>query len=343
MKYTHIFVIIILSLIYNNVFAYQPVSPNEKMYESKNCKYRLTVKPGDEQNFYNSIGESQNTEQVDNSRDKCIGILEQKVKSNYVQIWVKELDNDVSPASALVSNSGKYVVTFDNWHLGGQGDNVVVIYNEQGEIIKKFSLEDFISPTEEIRLSRTYPGWIIFWGEDHEIDDENESLVLKLLIKPFPYVGPAPSRDREILTKMNEENEKWAQNKNKTRRRIRLSDGLLLDKPIIDKRFEYPKFECERGQHVIQGPGDGARLWQMCIIDNELKSKGSENNRHGKYQVSSFINGAWFIEVRGQYINGKRHGTWTQVFNEGDMPCVKKYDHGVIVEEKCPQGWWGTF
>lgn len=340
MKNIHILLILILTLIHNNVFADSWPPPAEEVYESKNGKYRLTVKPGDELNYFeNSIKDIKKPGNSEAKRDECIGILEKKTANSYELLWKSELNNDVSPVSALVSDTGNYVVTFDNWSSEGRGDNVVVIYNENGKVIKTFRLEDILSPTETIRLSRSVLSTM--WGRGHELDEENNLLVLKLLIRPFPYAGGAPGR--KIAPESNEENIKWDQNKIKTIRRLRLSDGYIIDKPIIDKRFEYPKFECEREQHALQGPGGGARLWQMCIIDNGIKSKGSENNRHGKYQVSSFVNGAWFIETRGQYINGKRDGTWTQVFNEGDTPCVREYDNGDIVKEECPQGWWGSF
>lgn len=340
MKYTHIFVIIILALLHSSIMAYQPLPPGIKIYESNNGEYRLTVNPGDERNFFEkSIKGDNKSNQIDDTKDKCIGTLEKKSKERYLQIWMKELDNDVSPASALVSDSGKYVVTFDNWHLGGQGDNVIVIYNGHGDLIKKFSLDDFISSTEKIRLSRTFPSWIIFWGDGHEIDEENELLILKLLIYPFPFTPYAPGRDLEEIREKVNENEKWTQN-NKTIRRIRLSDGSLLDNPIINKMFEYPSFECDEGQELFQDT-NYSRIWQFCTINDE-----NDKNimiRHGKYQISVFVNGSWFQETRGHYEKGEKHGTWIQVFNEGDTPCVIEYDHGVIIKEECPQGWWGIF
>lgn len=43
----------------------------------------------------------------------------------------------------MVSEDGKYVVTFDNWHSMGYGLDVMVVYNEKGELLKRYKLEDF--------------------------------------------------------------------------------------------------------------------------------------------------------------------------------------------------------
>ena len=60
-----------------------------------------------------------------------------------VEIWNKKLINKVSPVFALVSNDGKRVVTLDNWHSMGYGNEVLVVYDEVGELVRKYQLEDF--------------------------------------------------------------------------------------------------------------------------------------------------------------------------------------------------------
>jgi hypothetical protein len=46
----------------------------------------------------------------------------------------------------LVSDDGKNVVTFDNWHSVGFGDNVVVIYGPNGMLVKSFQLDQILPP-----------------------------------------------------------------------------------------------------------------------------------------------------------------------------------------------------
>jgi hypothetical protein len=60
-------------------------------------------------------------------------------------VWEQNLINRIAPVNALVSDNGKYLVTFDNWHSMGYGVDVMVYYNGKGELIKRHMLED-ISP-----------------------------------------------------------------------------------------------------------------------------------------------------------------------------------------------------
>lgn len=59
--------------------------------------------------------------------------------------------NEVATVSALVANDGT-VVTFDNWHSMGYGDDVVVIYRSDGTLIRKL-----LSPISwRTRISSNY-------------------------------------------------------------------------------------------------------------------------------------------------------------------------------------------
>jgi hypothetical protein len=59
-------------------------------------------------------------------------------------LWTANLVNRVSPMSAVVSNDGAYVVTFDDWGGHGFGPNVVVIYDWKGKLVRNFALTDFV-------------------------------------------------------------------------------------------------------------------------------------------------------------------------------------------------------
>lgn len=60
-------------------------------------------------------------------------------------IWNENLINSIAPESAIVSNDGKYLTTFDNWASLGYGVNVLVVYDLKGMLIKRHNLEE-ISP-----------------------------------------------------------------------------------------------------------------------------------------------------------------------------------------------------
>jgi TonB family protein len=89
------------------------------------------------------------------------------------------LVNEVCPVSALVSDKGDYVVTFDNWHSVGFGDDVVVIYRSNGTLIKKFGLEELLTDGDIETLPRSVSS--MWWGGSHYIDEANHRLVLKVV------------------------------------------------------------------------------------------------------------------------------------------------------------------
>jgi hypothetical protein len=104
----------------------------------------------------------------------CHAKMYMKTKTGYSLIWEMKLINQVSPVSGMVSNDGKYFVTFDNWYSMGYGVDVMAYYNNKGELVKRHMLED-ISPfpinTYEISISS------IWWSCGHEfIDNERISI-----------------------------------------------------------------------------------------------------------------------------------------------------------------------
>lgn len=90
-------------------------------------------------------------------------------------VWSRHLINDLSPYSAVVSDSGEYVVTFDDW--GEMGKLPVVIYGPKGELKKAFDIESLVDLDGEdgkhIFTSTSGPSLshlaLSFFGEDDEI------------------------------------------------------------------------------------------------------------------------------------------------------------------------------
>jgi hypothetical protein len=75
----------------------------------------------------------------------CHAIMYKKTKNGDSLVWKKKLINEIAPVSAFVSNDAKYLVTFDNWHSMGYGVDVMVYYDNQGNLLIRHMLED-ISP-----------------------------------------------------------------------------------------------------------------------------------------------------------------------------------------------------
>ena len=87
----------------------------------------------------------------------------------WIEVWRQPLQNQLSPVTALVANGGWRVVTFDNYYSAGYGDEVIVFYDEQGALLKKYSLESLLSPTELGQVSRSVSSrW---WRRAARIDE----------------------------------------------------------------------------------------------------------------------------------------------------------------------------
>jgi len=75
----------------------------------------------------------------------CHGRLFCITGTDTVLIWERKLLNNICPVSAIVSNDGSSIITFDNWFTSGYGGNVMVVYNEKGDAKRTYSLSE-ISP-----------------------------------------------------------------------------------------------------------------------------------------------------------------------------------------------------
>jgi hypothetical protein len=84
-------------------------------------------------------------------------------------VWRKKLLNEVAPRTALVSETGKYVVTFDDWPYRGIGNKVIVIYDSLGKLKKNGGLKE-ISPFLFGEYQMTFSS--ILWCKSVEIIGE---------------------------------------------------------------------------------------------------------------------------------------------------------------------------
>ena len=115
------------------------------------------------------------------------GIVERRTSSGWVTVWQGPLANEVSPVSALVSDDGTHVVTFDNWHSMGFGLNVVVIYRADGTVVRSLRLEDILPTTYISALPRSVSS-LEWHGTDRLTRDGRQVLVAVVV----PAVGRAP-------------------------------------------------------------------------------------------------------------------------------------------------------
>jgi hypothetical protein len=162
-----------------------------KTYESSSGDLRFTVTPRDIMGplayFEDKVEGVEPAGQAPGGPQHAQGRLERRNPSGqWEPVWDKPLVNDVSPVSALISDSGAYVATFDNWHSTGWGGDAVVIYNAQGEMVRSMGLTDFLPQPYFVALPRTVSS--IWWSGDHRI--EGDRLILQVVV-------PAGSVDTE--------------------------------------------------------------------------------------------------------------------------------------------------
>lgn len=157
--------------------------PEVEKYCSTNKKYCLKVEPKKLESqlayFKDKVDEKDNAGAVKGLPDNfCKGTFFAKGKT----VWNVRLDNEVAPVSALISDNGDYVITFDNWHGVGYGDNVVAIYSgKTGTLIKKLGLTDFLTESDIYNLPESTSS--IHWHGTHQIDYSKSELILKV-VKP---------------------------------------------------------------------------------------------------------------------------------------------------------------
>jgi len=157
-------------------FADSWVAPHEQDYYSSARAYYLHVVPGDG---------------VSRARGTLFGVA-----CDAPVIWSRELENENAPVTVLVADDGRYVVTCDEWGRVGWGPNVVVIYGPGGELIKKFALEDLLTPEEVAAVPATVSSrW---WGGEHYLDEAAGEVVLRVATGAGDAGGKPTFRERRI-------------------------------------------------------------------------------------------------------------------------------------------------
>ncbi len=117
--------------------------PETQEYLSPNGQYRFTVVPRDVNSQLEYFEDKLEGEVLPDTLGPT-GTLEQNVNGRWTTVWSDKLVNEVAPVDALVKDDGSHVVTFDNWHSTGFGENVVVIYGTEGKPIRSFALENIL-------------------------------------------------------------------------------------------------------------------------------------------------------------------------------------------------------
>lgn len=159
--------------------------PKKTKYFAPNKKYYLEVTPKKLESqlkyFEDKVDNKDNAGSVKGVQDNRAkgAFYVRDSNGGYSRKNMFPLVNEVAPVSALVSNNGDYMVTFDNWHSVGYGDDVVVIYRSDGTLVKKFGLEDVLTAGDIDTFRRSVSS--MSWGGEHYIDESQGQLVLRVV------------------------------------------------------------------------------------------------------------------------------------------------------------------
>ena len=145
------YILIILAiLLADKVLADTWASPKIRDYYSADSTFFVRIYPQDiPEKYFKWVNatprKKKRFQPADTLVTPCFARMYKVINGKDSLIWEQKLINIVAPVTAILSNDGKYLVTFDNWYSMGYGVDIMVYYNEKGELIKRYMLED-ISP-----------------------------------------------------------------------------------------------------------------------------------------------------------------------------------------------------
>ncbi|HKS36600.1 MAG TPA: hypothetical protein VJW76_05385 [Verrucomicrobiae bacterium] len=124
-------------------------------------------------------------------------LLKKEDNGQTTLVWERRLYNLWAPMEVLISNSGKFVVTIDDWGGNRFSTNAVVIYNAKGNLIKRFAVSDILTESEREKVIRSPSG--DFWGGGHRIEESRNLLVLRIVTnKKMPTEPGVEFREKYI-------------------------------------------------------------------------------------------------------------------------------------------------
>lgn len=167
--------------------------PTKQTFLSVNKQWRLTVVPRQE------TGLGYFSKRLEGKELKGIGpqgILERRVGKRWQRVWQTALVNEVAPPSALVSDDGLHVATTGNWFSSGPGPNVVVIYGQNGELIRSFALGDLLSEGYIAALPHSVSS--IRWGTVSKFSSDGRDVIVTVNAPDAEFADDKPAFDLAI-------------------------------------------------------------------------------------------------------------------------------------------------
>ncbi|TCP35921.1 hypothetical protein [Sphingomonas sp. BK235] len=161
------------------------MSPTRAVYTSPKKTSRLIVEPRalESQLAYfedKSAGKEPAGQRAGETKRTARGVLERRVGGRWITQWEVPLANEVAPVDALVSDDGQHVVTFDNWHSMGLGENVVVIYGAGGQQVRSLRLDDLLPPDYLEALPRSVSS--LHWRREARLARDGRHVAIPVVV-----------------------------------------------------------------------------------------------------------------------------------------------------------------
>lgn len=177
---------------------------------SANGKYRLTVEPSpiwSQLEYYREEAKAiERGEKVE--RPSPTGLFEMRDSGGtWTTLWFEPLANHVAPVDALIADDGSHVLTFDNWGSIGRGDDVIVIYDHAGMIVRSMKLTDLVPESYVDALPHSVSS--LSWKGGMHFSADRKAVELDVLVP-----GVDPDADAQTV-----------------RFQVLLSDGTVIAPP----------------------------------------------------------------------------------------------------------------
>lgn len=175
------------------VLADSWLAPTAQEYLSPDKTYRFRVIPRGISSpldyFGDKVAGRSQAGQALGLPSRCSGVLEHRKSAwrPYHVLWRRDLVNDVSPVSAVVSPDGRFIATFDNWHSTGYGPHTVVLYAVDGHLVRSLNLYDFLLREEISTLSMSVSS--IHWLKEAHFEGNASPVTLVLSVEPRAGTG----------------------------------------------------------------------------------------------------------------------------------------------------------
>jgi hypothetical protein len=181
-----LFAFLVLSLAAAPAVADSWSLPKREIIFSGNKQFRLTIDPRKLSSqldyFSDKVKEKEPAGQAAFGARTATATLDRRDGKRWTRVWQAPLVNEVAPVSAIVSDDGNYVVTFDNWHSMGYGDDVVVIYDAAGQKLRQYALTDIMPEPLASAAGRSVSS--IHWRSDPKFASDGAIAIPLLVSQP---------------------------------------------------------------------------------------------------------------------------------------------------------------